>query len=82
MGEFAQLVACLHRRARATSGKRRILLVGARGYHYRVLATLNDLGQASQAELGRNSGIHVSDMVATINELAELGLVKRDPDPF
>ncbi|MFD5176491.1 MarR family winged helix-turn-helix transcriptional regulator [Nocardia sp. NPDC058379] len=55
--------------------------VGARGYHYRLLATLAEFGPASQAELGRRSGIHVSDMVATINELADNDLVERAPDP-
>jgi DNA-binding MarR family transcriptional regulator len=54
--------------------------VGARGYHYRLLATLEECGPASQAALGRISGIHVSDMVATINELAERKLVERTPD--
>ncbi len=53
----------------------------ARGYHYRVLATLDEFGPASQAALGRRSGIHVSEMVATINELAERELVERAPDP-
>ncbi|MFC8380888.1 MarR family winged helix-turn-helix transcriptional regulator [Nocardia sp. NPDC057272] len=53
----------------------------ARGYHYRILATLDEFGPASQATLGRRSGIHVSDMVATINELAEHHLVDRTPDP-
>ncbi|GAA4576420.1 MarR family winged helix-turn-helix transcriptional regulator [Planotetraspora kaengkrachanensis] len=55
--------------------------VSARGYHYRLLATLEEFGPASQATLGRRSGIHVSDMVATINELAERNLVERAPDP-
>ncbi|MGJ6969424.1 MarR family winged helix-turn-helix transcriptional regulator [Streptosporangium sp. G11] len=55
--------------------------VGARGYHYRLLATLERFGPASQAALGRRSGIHLSDMVATINELADHGLVERAPDP-
>ena len=55
--------------------------VGARGYHYRLLATLEEFGPASQAALGRRSGIHLSDMVATINELADRGLVERAPDP-
>jgi DNA-binding MarR family transcriptional regulator len=55
--------------------------VQARGYHYRLLATLEEFGPASQAALGRRSGIHVSDMVATINELAERDLVERAPDP-
>jgi len=54
---------------------------GARGYHYRVLATLEEFGPASQATLGRRSGIHLSDMVATLNELAERGFVERSPDP-
>ncbi|WP_155368228.1 MarR family winged helix-turn-helix transcriptional regulator [Catellatospora vulcania] len=54
--------------------------VGARGYHYRLLATLEEFGPASQAALGRRSGIHLSDMVATINELAERQLVERAPD--
>ena len=55
--------------------------LGARGYHYRVLATLADHGPASQADLGRRSGIHVSDIVATTNELAAGGYVERAPDP-
>ena len=55
--------------------------VGARGYHYRLLATLEEFGPASQAALGRRSGIHFSDMVATINELADRKLVERVLDP-
>ncbi|WP_165983901.1 MarR family transcriptional regulator [Streptomyces sp. YIM 98790] len=55
--------------------------VRARGYHYRLLAALEDFGPASQAELGRRSGIYVSDMVTAVNELAGQGLVRRDPDP-
>lgn len=55
--------------------------VGARGYHYRLMATLEEFGPASQAELGRRSGIHLSDMVATLNELAEDSFVERAPDP-
>jgi MarR family transcriptional regulator, lower aerobic nicotinate degradation pathway regulator len=55
--------------------------VDARGYHYRVLATLDQFGPASQAALGRRSGIHLSDLVAAINELADRELVQRAPDP-
>jgi DNA-binding MarR family transcriptional regulator len=55
--------------------------VGARGYHYRALACLDEFGPASQADLGRRSGIHLSDLVATINELADQQLVERAPDP-
>jgi DNA-binding MarR family transcriptional regulator len=55
--------------------------VGARGYHYRALAALDRDGPASQADLGRRSGIHLSDLVATLNELADGGYVERTPDP-
>ncbi|MEU1808251.1 MarR family transcriptional regulator [Micromonospora sp. WMMD1076] len=55
--------------------------VDARGYHFRLLATLDEFGPASQAALGRRSGIHVSDVVAALNELAERDFVTRSPDP-
>ncbi|NKZ03058.1 MarR family winged helix-turn-helix transcriptional regulator [Actinomadura latina] len=54
---------------------------GARGYHYRLLAALDEYGQASQAALGRTTGIDRSDVVAALNELAAKGLVERSPDP-
>ena len=54
---------------------------GARGYHYRLLAALEEFGPASQAALGRRVGIDRSDVVATVNQLAEGGLVERAPDP-
>ncbi|MEV7506646.1 MarR family transcriptional regulator [Streptomyces sp. NPDC091201] len=53
----------------------------ARKWHYAVLASLEDLGPASQAELSRRTGIYRSDMVGVLNELAERGLVVRAPDP-
>ncbi|MFF3557358.1 MarR family winged helix-turn-helix transcriptional regulator [Streptomyces tsukubensis] len=55
--------------------------VGTRGYDFRLLATLEESGPLSQAGLSRRSGIHVSDLVAAINELAGRGLVERAPDP-
>lgn len=55
--------------------------VGARGYHFRLLATLDEFGAASQAALGRRSGIHVSDVVAALNELTDRDYVTREPDP-
>ena len=54
---------------------------GFRGYHYRLLAALEEFGPASQAALGRRTGIDRSDVVAALNELAERGLIKRSPDP-
>jgi len=55
--------------------------VGARGYHYRLLTSLLTDGPASQADLGRRTGIHLSDMVAALNELERSGYIRRAPDP-
>lgn len=53
----------------------------ARRYHYALLASLEEFGPASQADLGRRTGIDRSDVVAALNELAERALVERSPDP-
>jgi DNA-binding MarR family transcriptional regulator len=53
----------------------------ARKWHYAVLATLDEFGPASQAELSNRTGIYRSDLVAVINELADRGLVERTPNP-
>lgn len=53
----------------------------ARGYHYRILASLDEFGTASQADLGRHCSMDRSDVVAAINELAGQGFVERSPDP-
>jgi DNA-binding MarR family transcriptional regulator len=54
---------------------------GFRGYHYRLLAALEEFGPASQATLGRRTGIDRSDVVAALNDLEERGLIQRSPDP-
>jgi DNA-binding MarR family transcriptional regulator len=54
----------------------------ARGYDYRLLAALQEFGPASQAALGRRTAVDRSDVVATVNALADRGLVKRTPDPI
>lgn len=54
---------------------------GARGYHYRLLRSLTDEGPASQAALGRRTGIYLSDLVGALNELETAGFVRRSPDP-
>ncbi|WP_333777179.1 MarR family winged helix-turn-helix transcriptional regulator [Streptomyces sp. IBSBF 3136] len=53
----------------------------ARKWHYAVLATLDEFGPASQAELVSRTGIYRSDMVTVINELADRGMVERSPNP-
>jgi DNA-binding MarR family transcriptional regulator len=53
----------------------------ARTYHYALLAALEEFGPASQAALSRRTGIYRSDLVATINELADRKLLERAPDP-
>jgi MarR family transcriptional regulator, lower aerobic nicotinate degradation pathway regulator len=55
--------------------------VGAGPYHYRVLASLQEFGPSSQADLSRRGNLDRSDVVAAINELAEQGYVERAPDP-
>ncbi|MEV5982936.1 MarR family transcriptional regulator [Streptomyces sp. NPDC052114] len=55
--------------------------VDARKWHYAVLASLQDHGPGSQAELSRRTGIYRSDMVGVLNELAGRQLVERAPDP-
>ncbi|GLY07163.1 MULTISPECIES: MarR family winged helix-turn-helix transcriptional regulator [Actinoplanes] len=54
---------------------------GARGYHYRLLAALAAAGPASQATLGRATGIDRSDVVAALNEMTAQRLIERTPDP-
>lgn len=54
---------------------------GARGYHYRMLAALEDLGPASQATVGRRAEMDRSDVVAALNELEADDFVERAPDP-
>jgi MarR family transcriptional regulator, lower aerobic nicotinate degradation pathway regulator len=54
---------------------------GLRGYHFRLLAALDQYGPSSQADLGRHTGIDRSDVVAALNELVDRGLTRREPDP-
>ncbi|MEU0436164.1 MarR family transcriptional regulator [Streptomyces sp. NPDC006290] len=54
---------------------------GLRGYHYRLLAALEQWGPASQADLGRDTGIDRSDVTAALTELESCGLIERRVDP-
>ncbi|NUW35579.1 winged helix-turn-helix transcriptional regulator [Nonomuraea sp. SMC257] len=60
---------------------RALAQAGVRRYHYALLAALEEYGPASQAALGRRTGIDRSDMVAIVNDLAERHLLERAPDP-
>ncbi|GAB4587366.1 MarR family winged helix-turn-helix transcriptional regulator [Nocardia sp. IFM 10818] len=61
--------------------ERALAETGSRRYHYALLATLDEFGPDSQAELGRRTGIDRSDMVAAVNDLTDRGFVTRSPDP-
>jgi MarR family transcriptional regulator, lower aerobic nicotinate degradation pathway regulator len=52
-----------------------------RGYHYRLLAALEEWGPVVQAELGRSTSIDPSDVVGVLGDLERRGLVERMTDP-
>ncbi|MFC4139522.1 MULTISPECIES: MarR family winged helix-turn-helix transcriptional regulator [unclassified Microbacterium] len=54
---------------------------GLRGYHYRLLAALEQFGPSSQIELGRDAGIDRSDVTAALSLMEDRGLVVRAIDP-
>jgi len=54
---------------------------GLRSHHYRLLAALEQSGPASQADLGRDTGIDRSDVTAALAELEARRLVDRKVDP-
>lgn len=54
---------------------------GSSGYVSRLLASIADEGEASQAELARRTGIDPSDVVAALNDMSARGLVTRERDP-
>lgn len=54
--------------------------VGATGYQFRLLATLDEFGPASQATLARRSGIHPTEIVGLLDGLVAQHLVERTAD--
>src|ERR1700746_1297648 len=54
---------------------------GLRGYHYRLLAAIEEWGPTSQADLGRSTGIDRSDVTAALAELESRNLIERTVDP-
>src|SRR4051812_24811158 len=53
---------------------------GMRGYHFRLLAALEEHGPASQADLARTTDIDTSDVVAAVNHLVSTRYVRRQRD--
>src|SRR3954453_8047797 len=53
---------------------------GMRGYHFRILAALEEHGPISQADISRVTGIDTSDVVAAVNHLVASGFARRQPD--
>ncbi|MFE2165916.1 MarR family winged helix-turn-helix transcriptional regulator [Streptomyces sp. NPDC059447] len=53
----------------------------AHKWHYAALVALEESGPVSQAALSTRTGIHTSDLVGVLNELAGRELVERTPDP-
>src|SRR5262249_14204360 len=58
----------------------RLATAGARGYHFRLLAALEEFGPASQASLGRHTEMDRTDVAAAVNGHASQQLVRRAPD--
>jgi MarR family transcriptional regulator, lower aerobic nicotinate degradation pathway regulator len=54
---------------------------GLRGYHYRLLAALEEWGPSSQADLARSTAVDRSDVVGVLGELEGRGLITREVDP-
>jgi DNA-binding MarR family transcriptional regulator len=55
--------------------------VGLRRGFYGVLASIDEFGPSSQAELSRRLRIDPSDIVAIVSALVDDGLVRREQDP-
>jgi DNA-binding MarR family transcriptional regulator len=58
----------------------RLATAGARGYHFRLLAALEEFGPASQASLGRRTEMDRSDVAAAVTELTGQKLAERSTD--
>jgi DNA-binding MarR family transcriptional regulator len=74
------LISRAHARAQAIRLEA-FAAAGSTGYQSRLLASLADEGPASQAELGRRTGIDPSDVVAAVNDLEGQRFVIRARDP-
>lgn len=53
---------------------------GFRGFHFRLLAALDEFGPASQVELGQRAVMDRSDVATTLNDLADRKMIRRSVD--
>src|SRR5215469_15321730 len=58
----------------------RLATAGMRGYHFRLLAALEEFGPASQASLGRRTDMDRSDVASAVTELTSQKLAERVTD--
>lgn len=54
---------------------------GLRMQHYRVMSGLAELGECTQAELGRALDLDAGNLVALLGDLEKVQAVTREPDP-
>jgi MarR family transcriptional regulator, lower aerobic nicotinate degradation pathway regulator len=62
-------------------GAERLGAVGANRQQAALLSALDEVDQASQAELGRRLGVDPGDMVRLVGALQDEGWLERTPDP-
>ncbi|WP_227983108.1 MarR family winged helix-turn-helix transcriptional regulator [Nocardia spumae] len=79
-GQFARLAGMTATQAQRLS-REALRAAHAHKDHFVVLATLAELGPASQATLSGRTRIYKSDLVAVLNDLEEGGWARRTPDP-
>jgi len=78
--QFSRLAGMTAAQTRLVAGEA-LAAVGAGKDDFVVLATLAELGPASQAALSVRTRIYTSDLVAVLNDLAAGGWIRRTPDP-
>ncbi|HEX6394365.1 MAG TPA: MarR family transcriptional regulator [Acidimicrobiales bacterium] len=80
-GKPTWLLSQANARAQALLSER-FAAEGVRGYHFRILAALDQYGASSQADLGRHTGIDESEVVATMKDLLARGMASSRTNPL
>src|ERR1700728_3977022 len=55
--------------------------MGLRAQHYLVLVTVEELGNATQADISRALGVDTANMVTLLGDLERQDCIERSPDP-